>query len=57
MLERKFKIVDIMQHYFNSWTLNMSREHYSLGYLFGLMEDFKEEFQIGEYQIAQTSLE
>jgi hypothetical protein len=35
----------------------VSRDNYSIGYLFGLFEDIKEQFFISEYSVSQTSLE
>ena len=41
MLESKFSSFEILEHYNNSWKLKVSRDNYSIGYLFGLMEDVK----------------
>lgn len=52
MLENKFNQLEIMEHYFNSWTLNMSRDDYSIGFVFSLLEDLKNMFDVGEYSIS-----
>jgi len=38
-LEKKFKEFTIIEHYNSSWKLKVSRDNYSIGYLFGMMED------------------
>lgn len=35
----------------------MSRDNYSIGYLFGLMEDIQQPYDISEYSVTQTTLE
>lgn len=52
-----FKEVNLLEHYSNSYTFRTSRDSYSIGYLFGLMEDIKQEFEISEYSVTQTTLE
>jgi hypothetical protein len=56
-LEQKFKEFTIIEHYGNSWRLKVSRDNYSIGFLFGMMEDIQTEFDISEYSVAQTTLE
>jgi len=56
-LEAKFERCDIVEHYGNSWKINVSRDNYSIGFLFGLMEDVQEQYEVSEYQVAQTTLE
>jgi len=56
-LESLFKSFEILEHYGNSWKLRVSRDNYSIGYLFGLMEDIQAQFDISEYSVAQTTLE
>ena len=51
LLTPKFQSVEILEHYGQSWKLRMSRD-YSIGYLFGLMEDIKGEYQISEYSVT-----
>lgn len=38
-LESKFKEFKVVEHYGNSYKLKVSRDNYSIGFLFGLMED------------------
>ena len=56
-LEGKFERCDVVEHYGNSWKINVSRDRYSIGFLFGLMEDVQEQYEVSEYQVAQTTLE
>jgi len=35
----------------------MTKDGYSIGYLFGQMEEIKDTFSISEYSVSQTSLE
>jgi ATP-binding cassette, subfamily A (ABC1), member 3 len=46
-----------VEHYDCSFTLKLTKDDYSIGYLFGLMEEIKESFNISEYSVSQTSLE
>jgi hypothetical protein len=57
LLERKFKQCNIIEHYGNSWKLKVSRDNFSIGFLFGMMEDIQDEFSISEYSVTQTTLE
>jgi hypothetical protein len=52
-----FKEIKVLEHYNNSYTFRTSRDSYSIGYLFGLMEDIKKELEISEYSVTQTTLE
>ena len=38
-LEPKFKEFNVLEHYGSAWKIKVSRENYSIGYLFGMMED------------------
>lgn len=55
--ESMFNTVEVLEHYNNSYKIKVSRDNYSIGYLFGLMEDIKGEYQISEYSVSQTTLE
>lgn len=60
--EYKFRSFEELEHYSNTWKLRVSRDsengtNYSIGYLFGMMEDIQAMFDISEYAIAQTTLE
>lgn len=57
VIESKFRKYEIIEHYNNSWKVKLSRDSYSIGFLFGMMEDIKEKYDINEYQISQTTLE
>ena len=56
-IQPKFRSFEVVEHYGNSWKLKVSRDTYSIGYLFGLMEDVQKECAISEYSVAQTTLE
>jgi len=38
-IEGKFEECNTIEHYGNSWKVKVSRDSYSIGFLFGLMED------------------
>lgn len=57
MLEGKFEECEIIEHYGNSWKVKTSRDSYSIGFLFGMMEEIKPQYDISEYQVSQTTLE
>jgi len=52
-----FSKVEVLEHYNNSYKIKVSRDSFSIGYLFGLMEDVKGDFQVSEYSVSQTTLE
>jgi len=52
LLESKFKEFEILEHYGNFWKLRVSRDNFSIGYLFGMMEDLKNQYDISEYSVA-----
>lgn len=56
-LEHKFKEFQLLEHYSNSYTFKVSRDQQSIGYVFGMMEEIKKQFEIQEYSATQTSLE
>lgn len=56
-LEPVFQQFEIIEHYGNSWKIKVSRDSYSIGYLFGLMEDIQSKTAVSEYSVAQTTLE
>jgi hypothetical protein len=56
-IETKFKDFSIIEHYGNSWRLKVSRDSFSIGFLFGMMEEIQNEYDISEYSVAQTTLE
>lgn len=56
-LEQKFSELKIIEHFGSTWKLKSSRDQYSIGFLFGMMEDIQNQFNISEYSVAQTTLE
>lgn len=56
-LEKVFKEFQLVEHYNNSYTFKVSRDAYSIGAVFGMLEDFKKKYSIQEYSAQQTSLE
>lgn len=38
-LEKKFQKFEIIEHYGNNWKIKVSRDNFSIGFLFGMMED------------------
>jgi len=56
-LKSKFTKVALLEHHSNSFTFKMSKDQSSIGYVFGLLEDLKEQYSISEYSVIQTSLE
>lgn len=56
-LETLFKKVEIIEHYSNSYKIKVSKDNFTIGYLFGMMEEIKVQYSISEYSCSQTSLE
>ena len=56
-LEREFKEFSLVEHYSNSFTCKVSRDGKAIGFVFGMMEDFKKRYHIQEYSASQTTLE
>ena len=56
-LAKEFGTVEILNHHNSSFKFRVLRHDKSIGFLFGLMEDKKEEFGISEYSASQTTLE
>jgi len=56
-LETRFKEFALIEHYSNSYTFKVSRDSNSIGFVFGMMEDFKQKYCIQEYSASQTTLE
>lgn len=57
LLTSQLNGVEIVEHWNNSWRLKIQRGDYSIGYIFGLIEENKAKFEISEYSVAQTTLE
>lgn len=43
-LEGKFKELQLIEHYSNSYTFKVSRDSQSIGFVFGMMEELKKQF-------------
>ena len=56
-IEARFKEFTLVEHYSNSYTFKVSRDANSIGYVFGMMEDFKKRYSIQEYSASSTTLE
>lgn len=56
-LNKHFSEVALLESYSNQFKFKLSRDNHSIGFLFGLLEDWKGKFSIQEYAAAQTSLE
>lgn len=56
-LGRLFDQVEILEHCSDFYKLRVPKEDKTIGFLFGTIEDRKEEFDISEYSVSQTSLE
>jgi len=56
-LEGMFNTLEVLEHFGNSYKIKVSRDQYSIGYLFGLMEGIKASFSVSEYSVSQTTLE
>jgi hypothetical protein len=52
-----FSKVELLEHFSNSYVVKVSKDQYSIGFLFGFMEGFKTQFSISEYSVSQTTLE
>jgi hypothetical protein len=50
-MENKFQRFEILEHYGYSWKIKVSRDNYSIGFLFGMMEDLQKEYNISEYSV------
>ena len=56
-LESMFASLEVLEHFSNSYKIKVSRDQYSIGYLFGLMEGLKGSYSVSEYSVSQTTLE
>lgn len=58
MISQEFPLAEIVEHWGNSWKLKIPRDlEKSIGYLFGLVENLKNQAEVKEYSVSQTSLE
>lgn len=56
-LVRIFSSVEVIEQCADFYKLKVPRGQVTIGFLFGLLEDQKLEFNISEYSVSQTSLE
>jgi len=54
---KDFVHVEIIEHYGNYMRLRVERHSKSIGFLFKLIEELKEEHQLQDYSVSQTTLE
>ena len=52
-----FDQVEILEHCSDFYKFRVPKEDKTIGYLFGMIEDKKTEFNISEYSVSQTTLE
>lgn len=56
-LLNNFDQVEVLEHYNTYYKLRIPRNDKSIGFVFGLIEQSKEEANVVEYSISQTTLE
>ena len=56
-LDKIFGECQMVEHFSNRFNLKVARNKNSIGFVFGVMEELKEEFSISEYSATQTTLE
>jgi ATP-binding cassette, subfamily A (ABC1), member 3 len=52
-----FQSVELLEQCADFYKLRVPRLEFTIGYLFGLIEELKGDLNISEYSVAQTSLE
>ena len=53
----EFGQVEVLEHYGNYMRLRVERHERTIGALFRLVEELKEEHQLEDYSVSQTTLE
>ena len=53
----EFVNVEVIEHYGSYMRLRVERHNKSIGFLFRLIEELKEEHQLEDYSVSQTTLE
>ena len=53
----EFVNVEVLEHYGSYMKLRVERHDRTIGFLFRLIEELKEEHQLEEYSVSQTTLE
>ena len=56
-MSKIFEQVEILEHCSDFYKFRVPRQEKTIGYLFGMIEDKKNDFNISEYSVNQTSLE
>lgn len=56
-LAQVFASVEMIEQCADFYKLRVPRGEITIGFLFGMLEDKKHEFNISEYSVSQTSLE
>lgn len=51
-LESMFTSLEVLEHFSNNYKIKVSRDQYSIGYLFGLMEGLKASYSVSEYSVS-----
>lgn len=58
MLTSRFPDAEVVEHWSNSWKLKLKRDSQTtIGSMFGLVEDHKDQYMLSEYSVSQTTLE
>ncbi len=53
----KFEKVEIIEHYNTYYKFRVPRSEFTIGYLFGYMQELAQKFHLSEYSASQTTLE
>lgn len=51
-LESMFSSLEVLEHFSTTYKIKVSRDQYSIGYLFGLIEGLKASFSVSEYSVS-----
>ena len=54
---RVFGQVELIDHYGSYMRFRLERHNYSIGFVFKLIEELKEEHQLEDYSVCQTTLQ
>jgi len=57
MLCETFNQVEVLEFYGNYMRLRIERLNKSIGTVFGIIEGFKEQYNVSSYSVSQTTLE
>ena len=56
-LSNTFDQVEILEHCSDFYKLRVPKENKTIGFLFGMIKDKRDDYSISEYSVSQTSLE